>query len=118
MEDPAAREAKRRWDQAYYARHREKTRARTRATKLRTKFGITPDDYVHMLATQGGRCALCPATKNTQTGGRLCVDHDHTTGRVRGLLCRTCNVMLGYIERDVPAFAAPRVLAYLARTAR
>lgn len=51
-------------------------------------FGITPEQYIEMLKSQGGRCAICrrePAKIN------LSVDHDHDTGKIRGLLCPPCN---------------------------
>lgn len=60
---------------------------------------MTVDDFDQMKEAQGGRCAICdqPCDK----GGELSVDHCHETGRVRGLLCRNCNVGLGYF-RDLP----------------
>ena len=58
-------------------------------TKPRAKqLGVTDEDYARMLAAQGGGCAICGATPKTR---RLHVDHDHRTGRVRGLLCHRCN---------------------------
>ncbi len=48
-------------------------------------LGITDDGYAAMLAEQGGGCAICGSTPKTR---RLHVDHDHASGRVRGLLCR------------------------------
>lgn len=56
----------------------------TRAKQL----GVSDDDYHRMLAAQGGGCAICGATPKTR---RLDVDHDHLTGKVRGLLCHRCN---------------------------
>lgn len=57
-----------------------------------------------MLTTQGGVCAICrsddPAAPK---GGAFAVDHDHATGRVRGLLCQKCNTALGGF-RDNPKF--------------
>jgi DNA-binding sugar fermentation-stimulating protein len=54
-----------------------------------------------MLAEQGGLCAVCkqpPTQNNTRAhwDGKLCVDHCHDTGRVRGLLCNDCNLAVGY----------------------
>jgi hypothetical protein len=56
----------------------------TRAKQL----GVTDEEYARLLAAQGGHCALCPNTPKTR---RLHVDHDHATGKVRGLLCHRCN---------------------------
>lgn len=65
-------------------------------------------DYDALLAAQGGRCAICGARPGRRN---LAVDHDHATGKVRGLLCTTCNVKLGVIESTFPTKAAE----YLAR---
>jgi hypothetical protein len=74
---------------------------RARAWSLRTKFGIGLTDYEAMLAAQGGRCAVC---RTTESGDRrfstLAVDHDHSTGKVRGLLCALCNRTLGQAKDD------------------
>lgn len=63
---------------------------------LQNRYGIDGDAVALILSAQGGRCALC-------RGGfgrfRPDVDHDHATGRIRGMLCRRCNVSLGYVER-------------------
>jgi len=60
-------------------------------------YGITSVEYDAMLARQGGVCAVCGTA---QTDRRLAVDHDHVTGRVRGLLCNACNRGLGYFADD------------------
>jgi hypothetical protein len=63
------------------------------------KYGITLEDYNKMYKEQGGVCKIChlPANHNSN---KLCVDHCHTTGEVRGLLCDTCNRGLGYFKDD------------------
>lgn len=58
------------------------------------KYGMTDADYHALLEKQGGHCALCSATENGARGKRLFVDHDHRTGKVRGLVCHKCNVVL------------------------
>lgn len=77
----------------------------TKAQKVRDttvkKYGITVLDYEQMLQTQNERCAIC---QDKPTDHVLGVDHDHRTGRVRGLLCRRCNVAIGYL-RDDPELA-------------
>ena len=52
------------------------------------QLGVTDEDYALLLASQGGGCAICGNPPRTR---RLHVDHDHKTGRIRGLLCFTCN---------------------------
>ncbi len=64
-----------------------------RRDTLRAK-GISPTEYRAMLEAQGGTCALCPSTTADASGNHLHVDHDHETGRVRGLLCTRCNYAL------------------------
>lgn len=54
----------------------------------RAQLGVTIEDYDRLLAAQGGGCAICGNPPKTR---RLDVDHDHKTGRVRGLLCFVCN---------------------------
>jgi Recombination endonuclease VII len=55
---------------------------------LRKTYGITEAQYNELLAYQGGCCAIC---RKPPKGRRLAVDHDHKTGKVRGLLCYFCN---------------------------
>jgi len=68
------------------------------------QYGLTPDAYRAMLATQGGLCAICgeaPPPDGVRAASRLHVDHDHSTGVVRALLCTRCNQGIGYM-RDRP----------------
>jgi len=74
-----------------------------RRKRLKARYGITIAEYDAMLAAQGGTCAVC-GTAECASGRRFAVDHDHTTGRVRGLVCLFCNRALGLI-RDDPALA-------------
>lgn len=88
---------------------------------LRSKYGITADEYQALLGRQGGVCAICRQPEKLMRGGRvrrLAVDHDHRTGRIRGLLCHSCNATIGFL-RDDPAFAASfveKMTAYLAHS--
>jgi hypothetical protein len=56
--------------------------------KRAKQLGVDDDEYERMLEAQGGGCAICGAKPKTR---RLHVDHDHATGKVRGLLCHRCN---------------------------
>ena len=67
---------------------------RVRAQRLRSRFGVSTEWYREQLARQDGRCAVCHAPPP------LHVDHDHSTGRARGLLCLACNVTLGNVKDD------------------
>jgi hypothetical protein len=60
-------------------------------------YALAPGEYDAMLKRQGGRCAICRKVPRKRY---LAVDHDHTTGRVRGLLCFFCNSALGVWEFD------------------
>lgn len=62
------------------------------------KYGIDHAEYNAMLDRQDGKCAICK--DKCKSGKRLCVDHDHATGRVRGLLCSRCNTALGSLDDD------------------
>lgn len=64
-----------------------------RRDALRKMYGITPAEYERILDNQEGVCAICH--KPSHDGRRLHVDHDHLTGRVRGLLCHRCNSGIG-----------------------
>ncbi len=73
-----------------------KTYYRNRSLKLR--YGITQTDYEKILLSQGGGCAVCQTTITGSGKDFFDVDHNHTTGAVRGLLCRHCNITLGLLE--------------------
>lgn len=81
---------------------------------LQKRYGISTVEYLAMMEAQGGRCAICGETPdpNAKKGRRrLGVDHDHTTGAVRGLLCFPCNVGLGNFKDNVDVMS--RAIAYL-----
>ena len=90
----AHREEQRARSRAYHAAHREERRASSRVYNLK-HYGITPVEYDNLLKLQGGVCALCRQPPN---GRRLAVDHDHKTGKVRGILCIKCNRILEQFE--------------------
>lgn len=69
-----------------------------RRTMLRAKYGLSMEEYAALLERQHGVCAICGQPPNE--GGVLHVDHDHTTGVVRGLLCPPCNTGLGNFRDD------------------
>jgi hypothetical protein len=106
---------------AHYEAHKdeikEQSRARYHAQKhdnasparrARLKrYGISPAEYDALLAKQDGACAIC----RRRSKGRLCVDHCHVTGMIRGLLCNECNGALGYLKDDQASLVA--ALAYL-----
>ena len=81
---------------------------------LKRKYNLTVEEYNKMFEEQNGVCAICfqPETlKNKNTTYRLSVDHCHATGKVRALLCRDCNQILGRFNEDVSRFQ--RAIDYL-----
>jgi hypothetical protein len=72
------------------------------------RLGLKPGDYERMLARQGGACAICGSPPGKH---RLAIDHNHETGKVRGLLCIRCNTALGSLRDDETLLH--RALAYL-----
>jgi hypothetical protein len=71
-----------------------------RRSYLKKTYGMTPEQYDALLARQGGRCAICVRNHADSREFRLHVDHDHSTGRVRGLLCGLCNQGIGSLRDD------------------
>jgi hypothetical protein len=58
-------------------------------------YSLTTDEYKEMVIRQGGRCAICGSSDTA-----LCIDHCHSEGSVRGLLCNSCNLGLGFFKDD------------------
>lgn len=72
-----------------------------RIIKQREKtLGVTQDDYLRMLTEQQGRCGICNKRLYSKRYKAFAVDHCHTTGRIRGLLCTKCNTGLGLFCDD------------------
>jgi hypothetical protein len=80
---------------------------------LRTTYGITLAQYNEMLTAQGNCCAICSAdkasTRHTDHSWR--VDHCHTTGKVRALLCHNCNIAMGLLKESTTTLQS--MIAYL-----
>jgi hypothetical protein len=72
----------------------EERKAYNKRKNFKFKYGISVEEYDELLAAQGGLCAICGQEK------KLFLDHDHVSKRVRGLLCRNCNVALGHFYDD------------------
>lgn len=71
---------------------------------LKTSFGITLEDFQDLLEKQNGVCAICnlPEISKHQFGVKnLAVDHNHITGKIRGLLCNKCNLTLGLVNENI-----------------
>ena len=92
--------------------HPERVRVFTRRKKF-AQYGLTEEQYQELFDGQGGVCAVCGiATKDTPSRDEdLTVDHDHLTGKVRGLTCRSCNRGIGLLGDTIEGLEA--ALAYL-----
>jgi hypothetical protein len=110
--------SKRRWieknherHRAYEKRWRDENPETVRLMQIKTKYGITREQYEEMAVSQNGKCGSCGITE-LPGGYRADVDHCHATGKVRGLLCGPCNRMLGNAGDDPEKLkAAVRYLA-------
>jgi hypothetical protein len=96
---------------AFYHAHKQEIAASRLNRHLKSCYGMSRADYDALLESQGGVCAIC-AKPSKKT---LCVDHCHSTGTIRGLLCRKCNLGLGCLADDQAALIA--ALAYLGHRA-
>lgn len=85
-----------------------------RATFYQRRYGISIERFEEMLAKQNDVCAVCLKPETSKKFEHLSVDHDHETGRVRGLLCAKCNRLLGIFEKNPGLFEAFEV--YLHRS--
>jgi len=88
---------------SYYKANKEKFQHRNFKNSILKKYGLSLEKYNQMLADQNNQCAICKnefeLEKNTSNINKLpCVDHCHQTNKVRALLCRRCNIVLGIIE--------------------
>jgi hypothetical protein len=83
------------YHQNWIAENKEAVQKIGRRHLLKRRYGITLEEYDALFVRQSGTCALCQRPPQRR---RLAVDHDHETGEIRGLLCVTCNSMLGHLE--------------------
>lgn len=105
MSDSGRLEKKRAYAREQQRRFRENNPRAWESSRLKSKYGITLEQYEEMLEKQGGVCAICKQPEVTKIKGqkmwRLAVDHCHETNKVRGLLCGKCNRGLGFFQHDV-----------------
>jgi hypothetical protein len=77
-------------------------------THIKRNYGLSRGELDALIGSQGGLCAICGTNAAAQ------VDHDHVTGKIRGVLCFTCNVALGHLKDDVALFR--KAIGYLEGT--
>jgi len=96
----------RKWVAENKGKVREASKARPRDRRdrwschLRRKYGLEPKDYDRMFAAQEGKCAICKTPSPGGRSSRFNVDHCHSSGLVRGLLCNQCNTAIGALQDD------------------
>jgi hypothetical protein len=78
---------------------------------LKVNYGLSREDYNSMLKNQNNCCAICGVHETETKMGKLYVDHNHSTGKVRGLLCHNCNASLGLMKESIDSLAA--AISYL-----
>lgn len=81
----------------------EKCKSRHRGCRLKRQYKITLKQYDAMFISQGGACSICGCPETIKLKNivkRLSVDHNHITGKVRGLLCHKCNQALGLLGEN------------------
>lgn len=81
----------------------EKIKKRNENTRLKSCYGITLEDYNNLLSKQKLKCAICGKNvlSNSKKFLKFNIDHDHNTGKIRGLLCTNCNRALGFFKDDI-----------------
>lgn len=81
------------WEQ----NNKEKLNSKKFSKNIVVKYNISIDEYNVLLELQHGVCKICGLKSNK----RLCVDHCHKTNKIRGLLCHSCNIGLGYFKDNI-----------------
>jgi hypothetical protein len=108
LKNPAALAAYRAYQAEWKKQHPDRVagyRQARKADAIERTYGISMADYNAMFAEQEGRCVICGRHQSAFRRS-LCVDHDHVTGEVRGLLCTNCNALLGHCRDDVEVLLA------------
>lgn len=105
MDRPTGLEYKKKSESKQYPGLKRGSPEYVKAAFLRHMYGISMDEYNDLFEKQKGCCAICKKHQ-TEIKKRLHVDHCHTTGKVRGLLCFSCNNALGQLNDDIELLKA------------
>lgn len=82
---------------------------------MKYEYGITEEEYKILLKRQKGKCAICRRLQRVKRW-RLAIDHNHRTGKYRGLLCNTCNTAIAFFNEDI--IILQRAIEYLKEHSR
>ena len=94
-------------NKAYHKDNTVQVRKRQLISHRRRLYGLTEEEYSNMILSQNNICAIC----NKSSHKTLHIDHNHITGKVRGLLCSNCNMAIGLLQDDIESLT--RAIEYL-----
>lgn len=97
--------------------YREKKEARreySRRKKVESNYKVRYEELEEMLREQGGVCGICEVELTFHPKATACVDHCHSTGEIRGILCRKCNAAIGALGDTT--YSVSKAVAYLQKT--
>ena len=97
----------------YKRTHKEQIKEYDKKHSLRYHYGLSIIEFNNILLAQNNRCAICNEPLDLQNSKNVHIDHDHKTGKIRGILCQKCNLAIGLL-RDNPEYTK-RATEYLER---
>ena len=103
-------------EKRHFALYPEKAKRHQKRRNLKARFNLSIKEFDRMLAAQKGLCAICGQPERAKLNGivkHLSVDHDHSTGQIRDLLCNACNRAIGLMQENQEALI--RAADYLKR---
>ena len=87
----------------YRKKHPESTKRSIKKSRLKRLYNLTLEQYNEMLKKQDLKCAICNEPLDLQNPHGVNIDHNHLTGKIRGILCNKCNLAIGLL-RDNPEY--------------
>lgn len=107
------KECKTRKINSWKAKNTNKVLSYRRKTLL-NKYSLSEDDQAELLRKQQHKCKICDISFNSLHSKNMCIDHDHVTNKVRGILCSNCNLLLGYSKDNISTLE--KAISYLKDT--
>lgn len=89
------------YNDKWFEKNRDKKADTNRWWTIQNKYGLTKEQYLSLVESQNGNCKICGIHQSENTHSYLYVDHCHDTNIIRGLLCRSCNSLLGMAKDDI-----------------